>query len=276
MSYHSINTVSGSELEPEHQVGHPAADAWPSDDQRFKALAVSASPLLFEPETADSGQKPKQTLLIDTTIRNPLRMAQHQPSTFRILVAIMRKHHMSVFNGDPNTTNDHAFWTNLFMEGLDRSWMVGTTTTWKERFSWVLQYIRTGSLPQEAQVAKEVLRLARRMCYRSRSIRIFTMRKSQLNPDLSPVWVKEFLTASGDIIEVERGARTRLEGFDIDKLCKHFGILIAPLWEEEVYPQAASHRVQNTTSNTGPGCPAPSSMVQRKRRQYQPRHGFAY
>lgn len=64
---------------------------------------------MFELETADLDRKPKQALVIDTTIRNPLRMAQHQPSAFCILVAIMRKHHESVFNGDSDTATDHAF-----------------------------------------------------------------------------------------------------------------------------------------------------------------------
>ncbi|KAL7942068.1 P-loop containing nucleoside triphosphate hydrolase protein [Trichoderma barbatum] len=120
MPYHTVNDASGSGSPPvpEKQLSYPGEYIWPSDDNRLEVLEasasspmlelVSASALMFDPVIADLDSDPKQTLIIDTRIRNPLEMAQHQTSTFRILVAIMRKHHESVFNGELNTSRHYG------------------------------------------------------------------------------------------------------------------------------------------------------------------------
>lgn len=140
--------------------------------------------------------------------------------------------------------------------------MVRDIRLWRNRFGWVLQYIRTGILPREAQIAQDVLRVAMtNMLAQPKHPYNYDTgipTPEYLNPDLNPIWTRELLSVSGDILRVGKGARIRLEGFDIDKLCKHFGILIAPLWEEVSYPNVAFHRKRNATSNGSTSCPEPS------------------
>ncbi|KAL7911897.1 hypothetical protein GGI35DRAFT_491983 [Trichoderma velutinum] len=225
---------------------------------------VSASALMFGCVTEELDSDPKQTLIIDTKIRNPLEMAQHQKSTFRILVAIMRRHHESVFNGELNTVTDHDFWSNLFIVGLDSFWMVGDTHVWRDRFGWVLQYIRTGTLPEDAAIARGILQLAMTNLLAEEkhpynydtSIPTFGF----LNPDLNPLWIRQLLSASNDSIRVEKRARSRLKGFDISKFCKHFGILIASLWEEALYSNIDSHRKRNAVAGGTTNFLEPSPM----------------
>jgi hypothetical protein len=90
-------------------IGH-AADIWPPEEPKFEALAASSNFLLLELETTSPNKKPRQTFRINRTIPNPQSMAQHRPSIFRILVAIMRKYH-DVFSDDSDTSTDHEFWS---------------------------------------------------------------------------------------------------------------------------------------------------------------------
>ncbi|RYC60950.1 hypothetical protein CHU98_g5255 [Xylaria longipes] len=122
-----------------------------------------------------------------------------------------------------------------------------------------------GILPREVQIAKDVLRVAMTnvLAQPKHPYNYGILTLGYLNPDLNPIWTRELLSVSGDIFRVEKGARTRLEGFDIDKLCKHFGILIAPL-EEVSYPNVASHRKRNAMSNGSTSFPEPSPTSEQR------------
>ncbi|KAI8950436.1 hypothetical protein F4801DRAFT_579441 [Xylaria longipes] len=153
----------------------------------------------------------------------------------------------------------------MHQSSLDNSRMVRDIRPWRNRFGWVLQYIRTGILPREVQIAKDVLRVAMTnvLAQPKHPYNYGILTLGYLNPDLNPIWTRELLSVSGDIFRVGKGARTRLEGFDIDKLCKHFGILIAPL-EEVSYPNVASHRKRNAMSNGSTSFPEPSPTSEQR------------
>ncbi|KAH7153116.1 hypothetical protein EDB81DRAFT_931544, partial [Dactylonectria macrodidyma] len=243
-------------LAPEIRLERPEGYVWPSDGTRFEALAASAWPLSLERLTRDTDQTPKQTLVVNTTIRNPLAMSQHRSSSFSILVAIMRRHHMPVFSDD---SSGHNFWTTLVIGALDDSWGVSDRRAWQRRYEWLLHYIRTSSLPQDAQIAKSILKDAMEnlLAQSTHPCNIDTgiPTAAYLNPDLAPKWAKELLTVTGDIFRVEERLPARLPGFCLDDLCKHFGILIAPIWEESVHASLAFDQHSNLISRRDRNCP---------------------
>lgn len=81
--------------------------------------------------------------------------AQHQTSTLRILISLMRGVHQVVFSDQD--AEDTQFWETLFFE-LTPEWKVASQYVLRYRSSWVLGYLRTGALPQDATKAQEIMR----------------------------------------------------------------------------------------------------------------------
>ncbi|KAF4465687.1 Aminodeoxychorismate synthase [Fusarium albosuccineum] len=207
---------------------------WPSDTKKYEVLASSVDE--FSLQTTTTYQQPQETFKVESNIRGQNRMAQHRPSTFRILTSIMRKHHELVFRDDSSNPTDNMFWETLYIGALDKWWRIVDQRALQLRFGWVLDYIRTGSLSPEAQCAKEILQQAL-VDILARSKHPYTYdtglsTATHLNPDLCTHWTGEFLSVSGALPKVKLGIQNFMQGFGIRGFCSTFGILIALLWEE--------------------------------------------
>lgn len=133
-------------------------------------------------------------------------------------------------------SGDHSFWSVLFID-LDRSWNLTGSAQLEHRFSWVLELIRTGSLPAQAEVASEILqkRLFSSVFLKETHPYNYNFRCSTrkfLNPDLSPEWTKAFLTANDALSAVEMDMQKHMDGYNIEGFCSMYGILITQLWEQ--------------------------------------------
>lgn len=84
---------------------------WPSDTKKYEVLASSVDE--FSLQTATTHQQPQETFEVESNIRGQNRMAQHRPSTFRILTSIMRKHH-ELFRDDSSNPTDNMFWETIY------------------------------------------------------------------------------------------------------------------------------------------------------------------
>lgn len=130
--------------------------SWPSDINRYKALASSAE--LSPTKETDSAVK----LTVDPAIRlvskqpRAIVMGQHRVSTLHVLVRLMRDVHSDVFDGTTEL-GENDFWRNVWFR-LDDTWAMHSEKTLKTKFGWVLDYIRIGALPSEAQCVKDALR----------------------------------------------------------------------------------------------------------------------
>lgn len=130
---------------------------WPNDTHRFKALAYS-SPLM--PYVATVGQNQSSvaedsTMIIDLRTPSHIIMGQHQVSTLRVLVRLMREVHKEVFDSSAASSSDNDFWRNVWYR-LDETWGIASYKLLKQRFGWVLEYIRKGTM-QEVLCFKDAL-----------------------------------------------------------------------------------------------------------------------
>ncbi|KAF4457160.1 Homeodomain-like protein [Fusarium austroafricanum] len=180
----------------------------------------------------------------------PAEVAQHRPSTLRVLMHIMRKYHKSTFQSADATYKQ--FWENLHIGGLDEKWKISDLARLKRRFEWVLEFIETGSLPLEAQTAEELLWEALKDNALSSHTHPYSFQAqktdSWLNPDLSPVWVRDFLSAKGSLEYVKIGIQTRMSDMGINGFCDAYGILVAWIWEKSMYQPGNWQRDENETS----------------------------
>ncbi|CEI69742.1 unnamed protein product [Fusarium venenatum] len=143
---------------------------------------------------------------IPPAIEAPTEVAQHKCSSLRVLKHITSKWHKSTFQSADATYAQ--FWKVLYIGGLDATWKVDDLDRLKHRFQWVLEFIESGSLPPEAQNAEKILYedLKDTALSSTRHPYSFEGRRtddSLLNPDLSPVWVKEFLIHQGRFKEID-------------------------------------------------------------------------
>lgn len=107
----------------------------------------------------------------------------------------MRDVHQRTFDESTESTfldlTDAEYWDNLFVGGLGSSWGIKNVQELKSRFGWVLEYVRSGYLPQEASIADEVLRDALSGSLLKSDSHLYQQNGTfdackLLNPDLSP------------------------------------------------------------------------------------------
>lgn len=128
---------------------------WPSEASRYKTVAASHD-LLAVAVLNEEKQTPS-IIKVGATHISPCGMAQYRTSTLRILTRLMRDHHESQYDGiGGSNSGDSSIWTGLFIE-LSESWRATSSADVKHRFSWVLELLRTGSLPSQAELASQIL-----------------------------------------------------------------------------------------------------------------------
>lgn len=217
---------------------------WPSASARHNALAATRMDLPFE--SSESMDISQGTLTIHCNLRGQTKLGQHRPSTFRLLCCIIMRCHQAVFIDDSNSDTDNSFWEALYIGSLDHSWHIKDCARLKQRFEWVLQFIREGELPMEAQTAKDILNNALACGVLSCSSHPYGYDGSQakqnyFNPDLCPNWTKSFLAANGALSQIEKEMKSRMNDIGIHGFCNQYSILIAQLWEESIY-STPSHK----------------------------------
>ncbi|KAH6687454.1 hypothetical protein F5X68DRAFT_240016 [Plectosphaerella plurivora] len=208
------------------------AYVWPSNTDKYAALASSMKD--FSDMTS---QVQGHAFTLPSTISGPAQLAQHQVSTFRLLASIMQRYHREVFDCDSDHTSDEAFWEVLYIGPLSGEWHIQDIRRLKDRFEWVLDYVRKGwVIDSEAMVAKDILREVLASNVLSRNTHPYNTDIAQpaldyLKPDLCPKWIKRLLATSGVLPEVESLIQSRLDHMGIAGFCDKYGLLIAPLWE---------------------------------------------
>ena len=187
---------------------------WPSEASRYKTVAASHDLLAL---TALNEEKQTPSIVkVGATHISPCGMAQYRTSTLRILTRLMRDHHESQYDGlGGSNSGDSSIWTGLFIE-LNESWRATSSDDLKHRFSWVLDLIRTGSLPAQVELTSQILqrRLSGSVFLQQTHPYNYKIRCSTrkfLNPDLSPEWTKAFFLANNALADVEKG-HTRTDG----------------------------------------------------------------
>ena len=214
---------------------------WPRDAYRYEALSYSTN---FKAPAAIVSQDQRSvsedsTIIVNFRTQRWVVVGQHQTSTLRILVRLMREVHNDVFNGAPVTIREKDFWSNVWFN-LDKTWGIALPEQLKERFDWVLEYIRVGTMPKEVLCFKDALR---QVWSRAGSVLRTTKHPYNydlgcatgnfFNQDLCPRWVNAIMTPDDAISKV----LTRLSEFygvqiTSKKIQQNYGILIADLWEE--------------------------------------------
>jgi len=224
---------------------------WPSDWGRHEALALT-NESVFVISNGSTKNAPT-TLRVPVQLQAPSDSAQHQSSTLRILLHIMRKFHRTVF-GVPKG-NYEEFWISLFVGGLDQSWKIKESSYLKQRFQWVLDVVETGCLPPEARIAERLLREGLQDSALSCTThpynyitRVTRNTAGYLNPDLSADWVKKFLSAKGALQHIKTGIQTSIPDMGIDGFCDVYGILIAWIWEKSIHQSDNWRKDEDVTS----------------------------
>jgi hypothetical protein len=69
----------------------------------------------------------------------------------------MSEVHKDIFDGVPVTSREKDFWSNLWFN-LDRTWGIVLPELLEERFDWILEYMRVGTMPKEVLCFKDALR----------------------------------------------------------------------------------------------------------------------
>ncbi|RSL79218.1 hypothetical protein CEP51_007538 [Fusarium floridanum] len=161
---------------------------------------------------------------------------QHQTSTLRILISFMRGVHQVVFSDQD--AEDTQFWETLFFE-LTPKWKAASQYVLHYRFSWVLEYLQTGALPQEATKAQEIMRDALQESLLAKtkhpySYDVGVSKSGHLHPDLDTVWIQELLKSECDIPRLVSRLKHDLPSVNFLALCTIYGILIPQLWEQTV------------------------------------------
>lgn len=243
------DSVSSSEddLETEHsQSGvdinaspEPSCEySWPSDTIRYEALSITDR--LSSGQLNGTSHIPTKAILkIDMRAIRPKQMGQHRVSTFRVLVHIMQETHREDFDSLSNTDGDYDFWAHVYMK-LNEKWGIDSIYLLKKRFTWVLDYIRSGAMPQIAACIQDALRqiwstagTPLRLVKHLYNYDVPFAVGHFLNPDLCPRWVKLMLhhnDAMGKLL----ATLPDLYGIEVSshELRHNYGILLANLWEE--------------------------------------------
>lgn len=200
---------------------------WPSDEARYKSLSPS---IIAKRATVANSNVPTFCLRASHGAR---QMAQHQVSTLRILIHKMRTCHKEVFDGFDSNITDRQFWEMLYIGWLDEPWNIPDEKSLSQRFGWVLHFIRTNELSDDAQRANVILRDALRgilQCEKHPyNYEIPCTDSKLLKPDLSQDWVQNFLEASQALPAVEAALADQLGHLGIGGFCHTFGLLIADL-----------------------------------------------
>lgn len=176
---------------------------WPSDAYRYEALASSTSWKTRTPTVQDQKSiSENSTIAIDFRISKRIIMGQHQVSTLRVLVRLMRDVHKDILDSGPVTLREKDFWTNLWFR-LDNTWGIILPKLLKERFDWVLEYIREGRMPKEALCVKDALRqvwtrpgTVLKSTKHPYSYNVGFVVENVFNPDLCPGWVNAIMSRS--------------------------------------------------------------------------------
>lgn len=129
---------------------------WPSDEARYKSLSLN---IIAQRATVVNSNVSTFCLRASHGAK---QMAQHQVSTLRILIHKMRACHKEVFDGFGSNITDRHFREMLYIGWLDEHWGIPDKKTLTRRFGWVLHFIRTNELSDDAQRARGVLRDALR------------------------------------------------------------------------------------------------------------------
>ncbi|CAH0043811.1 unnamed protein product [Clonostachys solani] len=221
---------------------------WPSDSARHNTLAATRKELPFK--SSETMEISQGTLTIHCNLRGQTKIGQHRPSTFRLLCCIMMRCHEAVFNGDFSSDPDSRFWEALYVGSLDDSWHVQDCARLKQRFEWILEFIREGRLPMEAQTAKNILKNALACGVLSSSSHPYgydgnQAKQNYLNPDLCPGWIKSFLAADGSLSQIEKEMKCRMKDIGIHGFCNQYSILIAQLWEESMFSTPSQGAAQS-------------------------------
>ncbi|KAK1596252.1 uncharacterized protein LY79DRAFT_577302 [Colletotrichum navitas] len=159
----------------------------------------------------------------------------------------MRNYHEKIFDTDFDVATDTAFWETLFIGGLDKSWKIPDQHRLQQRVGWVLEFIRTGYLPQDAHTASDILREALADNALHFQMHPYSYQgkhstASLLNPDLCPKWAQELLSVKGALESVETSIQSRMYGIGIKGFRDAYGTLISNLWEESVYQPYHQHQ----------------------------------
>ena len=83
-------------------------------------------------------------------------MGQHRVLTLRILVYLISEVYKDIFDSGPVTFREKDLWLNLQFN-LDKTWGITTPKLLKERFDWVLEYIRVGIMLKKVLCFKDAL-----------------------------------------------------------------------------------------------------------------------
>ena len=214
---------------------------WPSDTYRYEALAYSSpfKALAAIVNQDQSSVSEDSTMTINFRTPRRIIMGQHRVSTLRVLVRLMSEVHKDIFDGVPVTFREKDFWSNLWFK-LDKTWGIVLPELLEERFDWVLEYIRVGTMPKEVLCFKDALRqvwsgagAVLRSAKHPYNYDVGCAIGNFFNPDLCPHWVNAIMTADDAMSKV----LTKLSEFygvqiTSKKIQESYGILIADLWEE--------------------------------------------
>ncbi|TVY76997.1 hypothetical protein Focb16_v006886 [Fusarium oxysporum f. sp. cubense] len=196
---------------------------WPSEQDRYEA--VGATHQMVALAAKHRLREPTETIKLNTRRSGPCTMAQHTPSTLRILAMIMAGHHRSVFDKySESYAGDDTFWEIIFVE-LGKKWNIETQAQLQHRFGWVLKYLRSGELPEEAKTASQILQecLSNSVLSSEKhpyNYDVKTWTGDLLNPDLSSNWVKKLLVFNGVWDTLKDCVQERMGGL------RHRGILL--------------------------------------------------
>jgi len=207
---------------------------WPSEASRYNTVAASHDFLALT--APNDAKQPPCAVKVGVTHISPCGMAQYRTSTLRVLVRTMRQHHDDQYDSLAGSySGDQSFWTVLYID-LDNSWNLTSRAQLEHRFSWVLELIRTGSLPAQAEAASEILQKRLGGVFLEEThpynYKVQCSTRKFLNPDLSPEWTKAFLTAKDALEAVESEIQDHMGGYNIEGFCSMYGILITQLWEQ--------------------------------------------
>lgn len=176
---------------------------WPSDTYRYEALAYSSpfKALAAIVNQDQSSVSEDSTMTINFRTPRRIIMGQHRVSTLRVLVRLMSEVHKDIFDGVPVTFREKDFWSNLWFK-LDKTWGIVLPELLEERFDWVLEYIRVGTMPKEVLCFKDALRqvwsgagAVLRSAKHPYNYDVGCAIGNFFNPDLCPHWVNAIMTA---------------------------------------------------------------------------------
>ncbi|KAJ0143731.1 hypothetical protein HZ326_13458 [Fusarium oxysporum f. sp. albedinis] len=215
---------------------------WPSEQDRYEA--VGATHQMVALAAKHRLREPTETVKLNTRRSGPCTMAQHTSSTLRILtmIMIMAGHHRSVFDKySESYAGDDTFWEIIFVE-LGKKWNIETQAQLQHRFGWVLKYLRSGGLPEEAKTASQILQqcLSNSVLSSEKhpyNYDVKTWTGDLLNPDLSSNWVKKLLVFNGVWDTLKDCVQERMGGCGIVGFCFMYGLLIPHVWEESMTTQ---------------------------------------